>query len=70
MCEPVNVQSVTMGKVRVIHWARRAHDLTIFQAVKQKGIIRALRKLTSCETLLKNLVGNASLAVCFGMRHV
>ena len=27
-------------------------------------IVRALRKQTNCETLLKNLVGNAGLAVC------
>jgi len=31
MCEPNNVQSIIAGKVRVIHWARGAHDLTIFQ---------------------------------------
>ena len=47
------MQSVATGKVRVIHWARGAHHLTIFQVWKQKGIVRALRKLASCETLVE-----------------
>ena len=59
-----------MGKVRVIHWARGAHDLTIFQVVTQKGIVRVLRKLASCETFLKNLVGNAGIAVCLRSDYV
>jgi len=32
------MQSVTREEVRVTHWARGAHDLTIFQVFwKQKG---------------------------------
>ena len=64
------MQSATTGKVRVFHWARGAHDLTIFQVWKQKEIVRALRKLANCETLLKNLVGNAGLAVCLRYDYV
>ena len=41
MCEPNNVQNVTVGKGRVIQLARRAHSLTILQLCKLKEAIRA-----------------------------
>ena len=36
---------------------------------KQKGIVRALGKLASCETLLKNLLGNAypNMCLCYDL---
>jgi len=57
------MQSVTMRKVRVIHWARGAHEFTIFQVLEAKGTTWALRELTSCEILSKNLVGNADSVI-------
>ena len=44
ICEPVNVQSVTMGKVRVIHRVRGAHDLTIFQVLKTRRDHRSIKR--------------------------
>ena len=44
MWEPINVQSVTMGKVRVIHWTRRAHDLTIFQVLETRRDHRSIKR--------------------------
>ena len=44
MCKPVNVQSVTMGKIRVIHWARGAHDLTIFQVLVTRRDHRSIKR--------------------------
>ena len=58
------MQSVTTRKVRVIHWARGAHDLTSFQVLKQKETIEALRELASCEIISKNIVGNAGPFIC------
>ena len=37
---------------------------SFFRFWNQKGIARALGKLAYCETLLKNLVGNANLDMC------
>jgi len=44
ICDPVNVQSVTTGKVRVIHWARGAHDLTIFQVLETRRDHRSIKR--------------------------
>jgi len=53
------MQSVTIGKVRIIHCARKAHGLTIFLVFwKQNETTLALEKLGSCETLLKNPITN------------
>ena len=57
------MRSVTMGKVKVIYWAWGAHDLAIFQVLEAKGTTWALRELTSCEILSKNLVGNADSVI-------
>ena len=38
--------------------------LPFFSFWKQKGTVRALRRLVCCETLLKNLVGNADPDMC------
>jgi len=35
-----------------------------FKSLKQKEIVRALRKLARYETLLKNLAGNANPGMC------
>ena len=44
ICEPVNVQSVTMRKVRVIRWARGAHDLTILQVLETRRDHRSIKR--------------------------
>ena len=53
-----------MEKVRVIHWAWGAYDLTIFQVLKQKGTTGALRELASCEIISKNLVEKEDSVIC------
>ena len=36
-----------MGKVRVIHWARGAHDLTIVQVLEAERVRKSIKKAGS-----------------------